>query len=136
MEDNFPASCAIEKFTAADLSSLREELTRSGLDSRQAAELIGVFLIVRGYGVSSYEAVRRGIAHRILRLLAEVDAGRAGKSRPRHVTRPPVMEPGCLSWDTGYSIASLYSGPSARVVTCPIQIYFRTELALASRQPR
>ncbi len=56
MEDNFHASCAIEKFTATDLSSLREELTRSGLDSRQAAELIGAFLGVRGYGVSSYEA--------------------------------------------------------------------------------
>ena len=63
MEDNFHASCAIEKFTATDLSSLREELTRSGLDSRQAAELISAFLIVRGYGVSSYEAC--GAASRI-----------------------------------------------------------------------
>ena len=63
MEDNFHASCAIEKFTATDLSSLREELTRSGLDSRQAAELISAFLIVRGYGVSSYDAC--GAASRI-----------------------------------------------------------------------
>ncbi len=63
MVDNFHASRAIEKFTAADLTSLREELTRSGLDSRQAAELIGAFLAVRGYGVSSYEAC--GAASRI-----------------------------------------------------------------------
>ena len=63
MEDNLPASCAIEKFTAADLSSLREELAQSGLDSRQAAELIGAFLGVRGYGVSSYAAC--GAASRI-----------------------------------------------------------------------
>jgi len=48
MVDNYPASCSIEKFTAADLTSLREELTQSGLDSRQTAELIGVFLTVRG----------------------------------------------------------------------------------------
>jgi hypothetical protein len=52
MEHNMSASSAIEKFTATDLSSLREELAQSGLDSRQAAELIGAFLAVRGYGVS------------------------------------------------------------------------------------
>ena len=63
MVDNFHASREIEKFTTADLSSLREELTQSGLDSRQAAELISAFLIVRGYGVSSYEAC--GAASRI-----------------------------------------------------------------------
>ena len=63
MDDNLPASCAIEKFTAADLSSLREELTQSGLDSRQAAELISSFLIVRGYGVSKLAAC--GAASRI-----------------------------------------------------------------------
>jgi hypothetical protein len=63
MADNLPASCAIEKFTAADLTSLREELTQSGLDSRQTAELIGVFLTVRGYGVSSHAAC--GAASRI-----------------------------------------------------------------------
>ena len=54
MVDNFHASREIEKFTTADLSSLREELTQSGLDSRQAAQLIGAFLSVRGYGVSSH----------------------------------------------------------------------------------
>ena len=54
---------AIEKFSAADLSSLREELMQSGLDHWQAAELIGSFLAVRGYGVSSMAA--RGAASRI-----------------------------------------------------------------------
>jgi len=54
---------AIEKFSAADLSSLREELMQSGLDHWQAAELIGSFLSVRGYGVSSTAA--RGAASRI-----------------------------------------------------------------------
>jgi len=48
-----PASCAVEIFTPADLVSLRSELTRSGLDSRHAAELIAAFLAERGYGVSS-----------------------------------------------------------------------------------
>jgi hypothetical protein len=63
MKDNVPASCAIEKFTAADLSTLREELMQSGLDFQQAAELIGAFLTVRGYGVSNHAA--RGVASRI-----------------------------------------------------------------------
>ena len=39
-----PVTPAIEKFSAADLSSLRDELTQSGLDHWQAAELIGSFL--------------------------------------------------------------------------------------------
>jgi len=51
------------KIHCGDLSSLREELAQSGLDSRQAAELIGAFLGVRGYGVSSYAAC--GAASRI-----------------------------------------------------------------------
>lgn len=53
----------VEKFSHADLSSLREELMQSGLDHWQAAELIGSFLSVRGYGVSSTAA--RGAASRI-----------------------------------------------------------------------
>ena len=53
----------IEKFDAADLSSLREELMQSGLDSWQAAELISAFLSGRGYGVSNHAA--RGAASRI-----------------------------------------------------------------------
>ena len=46
----------IEKFGTADLSTLREELMQSGLDSWQAAELISSFLAGRGYGVSNQEA--------------------------------------------------------------------------------
>jgi hypothetical protein len=53
----------IEKFTPTDLSSLREELMQSGLDSWQAAELIGAFLNGRGYGVSNHDA--RSAASRI-----------------------------------------------------------------------
>ena len=56
MENYSPAPHAPEKFTAADLSSLREELLQSGLDSWQAAELISSFLNVRGYGVSNHAA--------------------------------------------------------------------------------
>ncbi len=58
-----PAGAVIEKFNATDLSSLREELLQSGLDSWQAAELISSFLSVRGYGVSNQAA--RGVAARI-----------------------------------------------------------------------
>jgi hypothetical protein len=58
MENYSPATCAIEKFAATDLTSLRQELTQSGLDSWQAAELISAFLSGRGYGVSHHEARR------------------------------------------------------------------------------
>jgi len=61
--DKSPASCSIEKFPATDLSSLRDELMQSGLDSWQSAELIGAFLSARGYGVSNHAA--RGAASRI-----------------------------------------------------------------------
>jgi hypothetical protein len=63
MQEFMPISRTIEKFTATDLSSLREELAQSGLDSWQAAELISSFLNVRGYGVSNHAA--RGAAARI-----------------------------------------------------------------------
>jgi hypothetical protein len=56
MENYATAPGGIEKFTPTDLSSLREELMQSGLDSWQAAELIGSFLSVRGYGVSNHAA--------------------------------------------------------------------------------
>jgi hypothetical protein len=56
MEQYVAVSGTIEKFTATDLSSLREELTQSGLDHWQAAELISSFLSVRGYGVSNHAA--------------------------------------------------------------------------------
>ena len=45
-----------EKFSTNELSSLREELRQSGLDSWQAAELISAFLSGKGYGVSSNDA--------------------------------------------------------------------------------
>ncbi len=43
----------IEKFTMAELSRLRQELMQSGIDSRQAAELVTAFLSGHGYGVNS-----------------------------------------------------------------------------------
>ena len=46
----------IERFAEADLTSLREDLLKSGLDSWQAADLISSFLSVRGYGVSMQDA--------------------------------------------------------------------------------
>ena len=46
----------VEKFTEADLSGLREDLMKSGLDSWQAADLISSFLSGRGYGVSNHAA--------------------------------------------------------------------------------
>jgi hypothetical protein len=46
----------IERFSATDLSNLRDELTQSGVDSWQAAELISSFLSGRGYGVSNHAA--------------------------------------------------------------------------------
>jgi hypothetical protein len=58
-----PDKSTVEKFTAADLFSLREELKQSGLDSWQAAELISAFLSARGYGVSNRAA--RSAASRI-----------------------------------------------------------------------
>jgi hypothetical protein len=63
MEDCSTGKTAIEKFTATDLSTLREELMQSGLDSWQAGELISAFLSGRGYGVSNHAA--RGAASRI-----------------------------------------------------------------------
>ncbi len=46
----------IEEFPEGDLSGLREDLTKSGLDSWQAADLISSFLVARGYGVSTEDA--------------------------------------------------------------------------------
>jgi hypothetical protein len=46
----------IELFSIADLTGLREELMKSGLDSWQAADLISSFLAARGYGVSTQDA--------------------------------------------------------------------------------
>ncbi len=43
---------ANEKFSVPELTALRNELVQGGLDARQAAELLQVFLSGRGYGVS------------------------------------------------------------------------------------
>jgi hypothetical protein len=45
-----------EKFSADDLTYLRSELLRSGLDSMQVAQLLTAFLGQRGYGVSAEDA--------------------------------------------------------------------------------
>lgn len=41
-----------EKFTLPELTALRTELLHSGLDSRDAAEVLQVFVAGRGYGIS------------------------------------------------------------------------------------
>ena len=46
----------VEQFAEADLSGLREDMKKSGLDSWQTADLISYFLAVRGYGVSTQDA--------------------------------------------------------------------------------
>jgi len=52
---------AFEKFPTNDLTLLRIELLRAGLDSFQTADLLSGFLAQRGYGVSSDEARDAGI---------------------------------------------------------------------------
>ena len=51
-----------EKFQADELTLLRTELQRSGLDSFQVAELLSAFLMQRGYGVCNDDA-RNAAAH-------------------------------------------------------------------------
>ena len=47
-----------ERFTATELTALRNDLLQGGmLDSREAAELLQVFLMGRGYGVSPQAAL-------------------------------------------------------------------------------
>ncbi|HYY68609.1 MAG TPA: hypothetical protein VE734_02670 [Terriglobales bacterium] len=41
-----------EKFNIAELANLRNELVRGGLDLQQAGELLQLFLMGHGYGVS------------------------------------------------------------------------------------
>jgi hypothetical protein len=50
------ANNKVEKFAANELTNLRNELTQSGLDVWQAAELLSAFLAGRGYGVVPGEA--------------------------------------------------------------------------------
>jgi len=47
----------IEKFSVAELAALRNDLLQGGIDSREAAELLQVFLMGRGYGVSAQAAI-------------------------------------------------------------------------------
>ena len=47
-----------ERFTSMELASLRSDLLQGGMiDSREAAELLQVFLMGRGYGVSPQAAL-------------------------------------------------------------------------------
>ena len=47
-----------ERFTSVELASLRSDLLQGGMiDSREAAELLQVFLMGRGYGVSPQAAL-------------------------------------------------------------------------------
>jgi len=41
-----------EKFNMTEISELRSELLKGGLDSLQSAELLQLFLTGRGYGVA------------------------------------------------------------------------------------
>src|ERR1700743_39821 len=50
------ASAKVEKFSARELSNLRNELLQSGIDSWQAADVLSGFLTGRGYGVSAEHA--------------------------------------------------------------------------------
>lgn len=48
----------IEKFSTSELSVLRSDLLQGSMsDSREAAELLQVFLIGKGYGVSQQAAL-------------------------------------------------------------------------------
>ena len=55
------AAPQIEKFSAAELSNLRNELFRGQLDSWQAADLAANFLAGHGYGANA-ENLRKAIA--------------------------------------------------------------------------
>jgi hypothetical protein len=47
-----------ERFTVTELAALRNDLIQGGMaDSREAAELLQVFLAGRGYGVSQKAAI-------------------------------------------------------------------------------
>jgi hypothetical protein len=47
-----------DRFTVTELSALRNDLLQSGMmDSREAAEVLQVFLMGRGYGVSPEAAI-------------------------------------------------------------------------------
>ena len=46
-----------EKFSVAEVTALRNELLQGGLDSFQTAELLKIFLVGRGYGISPESAL-------------------------------------------------------------------------------
>lgn len=46
-----------EKFSTAELNALRTELLQSGVDAWDAAHLLQMFLVGRGYGVSPETAL-------------------------------------------------------------------------------
>jgi hypothetical protein len=46
-----------ERFTVAEVVALRNDLLHGGMDSRDAAEVLQVFLMGRGYGVSPEAAL-------------------------------------------------------------------------------
>jgi len=47
-----------DRFTVTELNALRNDLLQSGMvDSREAAEVLQVFLMGRGYGVSQSAAM-------------------------------------------------------------------------------
>ncbi len=46
-----------EKFSTMELAALRNDLVEQGLDARQAGEVLVMFLMGRGYGVSTEAAV-------------------------------------------------------------------------------
>lgn len=45
----------VEKFSSAELTSLRNDLMQAGLDSWQAADVVSGFLAGHGYGVSTQD---------------------------------------------------------------------------------
>ena len=47
----------VEKFSTTELAALRNELLENSLDSWDAARLVQVFLMGRGYGVSPEAAL-------------------------------------------------------------------------------
>ena len=60
LDSEAPLSPQIEKFSATELTNLRNELVRGQLDSWQAADLAANFLAGHGYGASA-ENLRQAI---------------------------------------------------------------------------
>lgn len=46
----------VEKFGEQELSHLRNELLDAGIDTFQAAQVLSVFLTIRGYGIGTEQA--------------------------------------------------------------------------------